>query len=164
MSTFAPPVRRGQFLYSSVLYADAGNENHHPRASVAELAELLRPETRYKNKKPVTPAKDPVGHWYTAQLIHYGLPTTKDKNAAKVRLLNALNSFKLEIPAWILKIEAELKKEWEGENRKLKRTGKAASGAKAAGSTGKASSASASSQNVNVTGKSSLTDGEVMLI
>jgi len=32
-----------------------------------------------------------VGHWYEAQLRHYGLPPTKDKNAAKVRLLGALN-------------------------------------------------------------------------
>lgn len=54
-------------------------------------------------------------------MIHYGLPVTKDKNAAKVRLLNAMNQFKLEVPAWILKLEGELKKEWEGENRKMKK-------------------------------------------
>jgi hypothetical protein len=70
-------------------------------------------------------------HRYAAQLIHYGLPVTKDKNGAKVRLLNALNQFKLEVPAWILKLEVpawilklegELKKEWEGENRKMKKS------------------------------------------
>jgi hypothetical protein len=54
MSTFAPPVRRGDFLYSSVLYVDAGN-NHHLRASVAELAALLHPEAPNlynKGRKP----------------------------------------------------------------------------------------------------------------
>lgn len=128
MSIFAPPSRRGDFFYSSVLYADAGNSNHHPRASVAELAALLRPEAPNlyaKGRKPDTsaPAKDPAWHFYSAQLIHYGLPVTKDKNAAKIRLLNAMNQFKLEVPAWVSKTEGELKKEWEAENRKLKKSG-----------------------------------------
>lgn len=128
MATFAPPARRGDFLYSSVLYADPGNGNYHGRASVAELAALLRPEAPSlysKGRKPevATPAKDQVWHFYSAQLIHYGLPVTKDKNAAKVRLLNAMNQFKLEVPAWVLRIESELKAEWEAENRKLKKRG-----------------------------------------
>jgi len=126
MATFAHPARRGDFLYSSVLYADPGNGNHHGRASVAELAALLRPEAPNlysKGRKPAvaTPAKDQVWHFYSAQLIHYGLPVTKDKNAAKVRLLNAMNQFKLEVPAWIFKVESELEAEWEAENRKLKK-------------------------------------------
>lgn len=126
MSAFAEPARRGDFLYSSVLYADAGNANHHPRASTAELAALLRPEAPSlygKGCKPdvATPAKDPVWRFYSAQLIHYGLPVTKDKNAAKMRLLTAMNQFKLEVPAWVLKLEGDLKKEWEAANRKLKK-------------------------------------------
>ncbi|KAI8940855.1 hypothetical protein NX059_002116 [Plenodomus lindquistii] len=127
MATFAPPARKGDFLFSSVLYADAGNSNHHSRASIAELAALLRPEAPNlysKGKKPdlaTTPAKDPAWHYYSAQLIHYGLPVTKDKNAAKVRLLNAMNQFKLEVPPWVLSLESDLKKEWEAENRKLKK-------------------------------------------
>lgn len=68
MATFAPPVRRGDFLYSSVLYADPGNGNHHPRASTAELAGLLRPEalnlySKASKPAPATPAKDPAWHW-----------------------------------------------------------------------------------------------------
>ncbi|KAL6703142.1 hypothetical protein ACN47E_010204 [Coniothyrium glycines] len=126
MSNFAPPTRRGDFSYSSLLYADPGNNNPHPRASTAELAALLRPEVPNlysKGRKPdiAIPAKDPAWHFYAAQCIHYGLPVTKDKNAAKVRLLNAMNQFKLEIPAWVLKTEGELKKEWEAENRKMKK-------------------------------------------
>lgn len=125
-SVFAAPARRGDFFYSSVLYADPGNNNPHTRASIAELAALLRPEASKlysQGHKPNTasPAKDPAWHYYAAQCIHYGLPVTKDKNAAKVRLLNALNQFKLEVPAWILALEGELKKEWEGQNKKIKK-------------------------------------------
>lgn len=128
MAAFALPVNRNNFLYSSILYADAGNDNHHPRASVTELTALLRPETP-KGKKTKTPAvneqaKDPPWHFWTAQLIHYGLTSTKDKNAAKVRLLSALNENRLEVPGWIVRLEAEVKKEWEAENRKLKKAAK----------------------------------------
>ncbi|KAF2114968.1 hypothetical protein BDV96DRAFT_612972 [Lophiotrema nucula] len=147
MSTFAPPVRRGDFLYSSLLYADIGNGNQHPRASVAELTNLLRPQqvpTAKKRKNVLSaaseppaqdfsPAKDQVGHFYTAQLVHYGLPQTKDKNTAKVRLLDALNQGKLEVPAWITKLEGELRKEWEAENRKLKKGAKVVGGIRGSG-------------------------------
>jgi len=34
-----------------------------------------------------------------------------------------MNQFKLEVPAWVLKVESELKAEWEAENRKLKKSG-----------------------------------------
>ena len=63
MSAFAPPARRGDFLYSSVLYADPGEGNYHARSSVAEIAALLRPEAPNlyaKGHKPrvATHAKD----------------------------------------------------------------------------------------------------------
>ncbi|KAG9196226.1 hypothetical protein G6011_01347 [Alternaria panax] len=127
MAKFAPPARRGDFLYSSVLYADPGG-NHHARASVAELAALLHPEapnlySKDRKSQVATSVKDQVWHFYSAQLIHCGLPVTKDKNAAKVRLLTAMNQFKLETPLWVLKVESELKAEWEAENGKLKKGG-----------------------------------------
>ncbi|KAF2004537.1 hypothetical protein P154DRAFT_587287 [Amniculicola lignicola CBS 123094] len=62
-----------------------------------------------------------VGHWYTAQIPHYGLQCTKDKNIAKVRLLNALNQGTLAVPAWIRELEADMKKDWESENKKIKK-------------------------------------------
>ena len=62
-------------------------------------------------------------HRYAAQLIHYGLPVTKEKSRAKVRLLDALNQGKLEVPSWISKMEGEMRGEWEGENKKLKKGG-----------------------------------------
>lgn len=83
---------------------------------------------------------------------------TKDKNTAKIRLLNALNQFKLEVPAWILKLESDLKKEWEADNKKLRKgqgstkTVKTVKGDKQLGKS--ASKATATDSNgVNVTGK-----------
>ena len=119
MADFAPPVRRGDFFYSSMLYANVGNGNHHPRATVSLIATLLRPEPHAQQS--ATSATDKVWHWYTAQLLHYGLPSTTNKNTAKVRLLDAISQCKLEVPAWILNMEAELKKEWQKENAKLKK-------------------------------------------
>jgi hypothetical protein len=78
------------------------------------------------------------------------LPTTKDKNAAKVRLLNALNSFKLEVPAWISKVESDLKKEWETENRKLKKSGKSDKDTKGAT---RPSRKTTTHQDMNITGQ-----------
>jgi hypothetical protein len=49
------------------------------------------------------------------------LPSTSNKNTAKVRLLDAISQCKLEVPAWILNMEAELKKEWEKETAKSKK-------------------------------------------
>jgi hypothetical protein len=160
MSNFAPPVRRGDFLYSTVLYADPGNDNRHTRASVAEIAALLRPEALnlYTNgRKPdaLASAKDPPWHFYAAQLIHYGIPVTKEKNRAKIKVLDAMNQFKLEVPAWVLKLEAELKKEWEAENRTMKK-GAAARGSatKRSGNAGIANATPGTPGGVNVTGMS----------
>jgi hypothetical protein len=163
MTTFAPPTRRGDFLYSSVLYADPGNGNHHARASLAELKALLRPEAPNlytKGRKPevAIPAKDPAWHYYSAQLLHYGLPFTKDKNGAKVRLLDAMNQVQLEVPAWISNLESELKKEWEAENRKLKKGPTAAKSSKGMKSDGPRSQSTNATQGanggVNFTGRS----------
>jgi hypothetical protein len=131
MAQFAAPILRGGFLYSSILYTDGGEHNYHSRATIEELTALLRPgapkpDKRLKIQRPPDILKDQKGHWYTAQLIHYGLPVTKDKNAAKVRLLEALNERRLEVPAWVKKLEGELKKEWDSENRKLKKAAKSA--------------------------------------
>jgi hypothetical protein len=159
MSNFAHPIRRGDFLYSSILYADPGNANHHPRTSVAELAALLRPEAPSlysggRKPEPSFAVKDPPWHFYSAQLIHYGLPITKNKNGAKVRLLNAMNHFKLEVSAWVLKVEGELKKEWESENRKMKKAaGSGAATKKESGAKGKGKVTPSDPSKVNVTGK-----------
>ena len=93
---FAQPAVKDNFLYNGDLFVDVGNLNRHKRASVAEITEVLRPDL--KNVKNAAAVKDPVGHWYEAQLIHYGLPPSKDKARAKMRLLENLNQSKLTVP------------------------------------------------------------------
>lgn len=57
---------------------------------------------------------------YEAQLIHYGLPPSKDKARAKMRLLEALNLSRLVVPSNIASMEAEMKKEYALAERKAK--------------------------------------------
>ncbi|KAK7542621.1 uncharacterized protein J3D65DRAFT_222753 [Phyllosticta citribraziliensis] len=116
MANFAPPICRDGFVYHGQLFADVGNLNRHPRASIQDLNDLLRPNKPAKDGQ----SRDQVGHWYFAQLRHYGLPTTKDKNAAKVRLLNALNGGQLQVPKDVKKLESQLKKEYDASNKKAK--------------------------------------------
>ena len=115
---FAAPVVRGNFTYNGDLYVDVGNFNRHKRATVAEISELLRPN--FRKRKSVPPIKDQVGHWYEAQLIHYGLPPSKDKSTAKLRLLDNLNKSNLNVPTYVTTMESELKKEFAGNERKAK--------------------------------------------
>ncbi|KAK7545453.1 hypothetical protein IWX49DRAFT_588635 [Phyllosticta citricarpa] len=116
MANFAPPICRDGFVYHGQLFADVGNLNRHPRASIQDLNDLLRPSKPAKDGQ----SKDQVGHWYFAQLRHYGLPPTKDKNAAKVRLLNALNGGQLKVPSDVKKLESQLKKDYDAANKKAK--------------------------------------------
>jgi hypothetical protein len=113
---FAPPVSRDGFTYHGVLFVESSNDNRHPRASAAELTDLLRPKLGQKLSAP----KDQVAHWYEAQLVHYGLPRVKDKNAAKIRLLNAINAGGLAVPDSIKKLEVSMKKEWDAANKKAR--------------------------------------------
>ncbi|KAL1297285.1 hypothetical protein AAFC00_004840 [Neodothiora populina] len=111
-----PEIVRGEFVFHDAFFASVGVLKRHPRASVAELTTLLRPETAQKSNA----AKDQVGHWYEAQLLHYGLPRSKDKNTAKMRLLQALNQGSLTVPANIRGIETEMRKEYTAAQRKAK--------------------------------------------
>ncbi|KAH7074878.1 hypothetical protein BKA63DRAFT_553769 [Paraphoma chrysanthemicola] len=169
MSFFVPPVCRGGFLYSTVFQANAGDSNPHPRASLADLAALLRPDT-FKTRKPIpsSPTKDHPWHFWAAQLLHYGLPVTRDKSRAKMRMLDAINQGRLEVPGWVSKLEAELKKEWEAENRKMKKTAGAGSTAdknavgKAYGGEGDMAGTHSAGAGVNVTVNLSLSSGYSM--
>ena len=117
---FAPPVSRGDFYYHDGLYVDVGNLNRHKRATAEEIRALLRPDLKKSKNASVLPPKDQVGHWYEAQLIHYGLPPSKDKARAKMRLLEALNSSRLVVPPNIAQMEAAMKKEYAAAERKAK--------------------------------------------
>ena len=119
--SFAPPIARDGFHYNGDLYVDVGNLNRHKRASIAEITAILRPDLKQsKAVLAASPSKDPVGHWYEAQLIHYGLQPSKDKARAKMRLLEAVNTSSLAVPAAIAKLEAQLKKEYTAAERKAK--------------------------------------------
>ncbi|KAF2722864.1 hypothetical protein K431DRAFT_283375 [Polychaeton citri CBS 116435] len=88
MTDFIPPVVDGDFFYqNSTLTVDVGGPlKRHARASPAEIE-------AYVSGKGVggSGSKDQVAHWYEAQLVHYGLQRSKDKNTAKVRLLAVIN-------------------------------------------------------------------------
>ncbi|KAL8735339.1 MAG: hypothetical protein Q9166_000884 [cf. Caloplaca sp. 2 TL-2023] len=119
--SFAPPIARDGFYYNGDLYVEVGNLNRHKRASIPEIIAILRPDLQQSTATQATlPSKDPVGHWYEAQLIHYGLPPSKDKARAKMRLLEALNTSKLEIPAQITQLETQLKKEFAAADKRAK--------------------------------------------
>lgn len=112
-----PAVIRDDFVYNDAFFAQVDGNKRHPRASVAELTSLLRPET-----SSTSVAKDQVGHWYQAQLLHYGLPPSKDKNTAKIRLLQAINANTLSVPAHVTKLEKDMKKEFTAAAKKAKVT------------------------------------------
>ncbi|MCJ1305684.1 hypothetical protein MMC08_008500, partial [Hypocenomyce scalaris] len=121
--SFAAPVARDSFIFNGDLYVEVDNYNRHKRASILELTALLRPNLKPSKTMPSIP--DPVGHWYEAQLIHYGLPPSKTKAVAKVRLLDALNAGKLVVPPEILKVENQLRKEYNAADRKARAAYKA---------------------------------------
>ncbi|KAK1819892.1 hypothetical protein LTR12_005767 [Friedmanniomyces endolithicus] len=106
-------VTRGEFVYRDTLFVDVGGEGkRHPRAAETELKTLLTGKTQQK---------DQVAHWYEAQLIHYGLQRSKDKNTAKVRLQQALSQGKLKIPSHISDMETQMKKDYAAAVRKAKK-------------------------------------------
>lgn len=101
MDHSASPVIRGEFVYQGALFVDVGGLlKRHPRVSLGDLESYL------DGKVP----RDQVAHWYEAQLIHYGLQRSKDKNTAKVRLQQAINQKKLTVPPHILDMEGQMKR------------------------------------------------------
>lgn len=113
---------------------------------------FLRPDLK-SSKTSAIQEKDQVGHWYEAQLLHYGLPPSKDKARAKMRLLEALNNGTLAIPASIAKLEESLKKEYLAADRKAKAQFKAQQGAgvkKEVGTSKKRKEPGPATINVNV--------------
>jgi hypothetical protein len=108
-------ISKDAFTFSHVLLAQVSNESRHPRATVPELRAILRPSNTADHQ-----LDNHVGHWWEAQLLHYGLRPSKTKAVAKTRLLDALNQGTLEVPRDIAKIEAELKKQWAKKERETK--------------------------------------------
>lgn len=111
MTDAVASIVRGEFVYRDTLLVDVGGDGkRHPRASPDELRTLLNGKA----------SKDQVGHWYEAQLIHYGLQRSKEKNTAKVRLQQALGAGKFKVPPHIADMESQMKKDYAAAVRKAK--------------------------------------------
>ncbi|KAL9083348.1 MAG: hypothetical protein Q9165_008548 [Trypethelium subeluteriae] len=132
--SYTPPVAKDGFAFANdAFFAEATGQHRHRRAALSELQQLFRPSS---SATRTSANKEPVGHWYEAQLLHYGLPPSKNKAVAKTRLLDAVNRGSLSVPEHIRKLEGELKKEWLKNERvarkaaKEQKTGVVRSGAK----------------------------------
>lgn len=115
--SLAALVTKDKYSFSvDSFYVETSGHNLHRRATVSELQALF--DRSPAAGGPNTP--DPVGHWYEAQLLHYGLAPSKNKAVAKVRLLDALRAGGLNVPKDILKVEGDLKKEWKKKDKETK--------------------------------------------
>ncbi|PPQ68630.1 hypothetical protein CVT25_005539 [Psilocybe cyanescens] len=130
-SYYGPPVvTRGAFTFKEgMIYAEFEGPCH-PRTDAAELHRLLTysppPPVLTKagtvaKRQPKDTHVDPDAHYYSAQLIHYGLKPLKTKIPAKKRLLAAFGDGKtLQVPKAIIDLEAIMKKEWQTLDSKYK--------------------------------------------
>ncbi|KAK2805587.1 hypothetical protein FQN50_006102 [Emmonsiellopsis sp. PD_5] len=117
-----PPVSRGIFHYSNGdLFVTSQGDNRHRRASIPELQHLFHPPPDQIQIQTTTTIEKRTGHWYKAQLLHYGITPSNTKAIAAMRLLDALNRGTLEVPPNIRRLEEELSREWEREVRRAKK-------------------------------------------
>ncbi|CAG7558897.1 unnamed protein product [Fusarium equiseti] len=108
----APPATQDNFAFAEgVFFAQASGQNRHRRATAIELKEHFTSGND----------KDHPAHWFEAQLIHYGLPPSKTKSVARMRLFDAVNAGGLKVPDNVGKIEMKLKKEWTKNDREAKK-------------------------------------------
>ncbi|KAL1721774.1 hypothetical protein EV715DRAFT_271031 [Schizophyllum commune] len=117
----AQPVSRDDFFYDGTMfYVEIEGKHRHPRCDVSSLHGLLTytpgPLLTKKGqvaKRQPPPHKDPPAHFYTAQMIHYGLKPLKTRDPAKKKLLAAFDGgATLAVPAHILQLEQQLATEF----------------------------------------------------
>lgn len=119
---FAPPVSSPPFSYSPALglYVSV-DHNTHTRSSSDRIRTLLNigpgPALTKAGKPKVHQPKDETGHFYTAQLLLYGLKPLSSKPAAKKALLAALQGAGgLVVSEKVRKIERDLAAEYQVKN------------------------------------------------
>ncbi|KAB5582589.1 hypothetical protein GE09DRAFT_1211229 [Coniochaeta sp. 2T2.1] len=125
-----PPVSRDGFTFiNNEFFAESPNHHWHRRATPAEL------KAHFDSGSD----KDKPAHWFEAQLIHDGLPPSKTKAVARMRLFDAVkdNIKKLAVPGHIGRLEAELKKERVRNDRDVKKGVTTTTSAKGAAGGGK---------------------------
>jgi hypothetical protein len=123
-TTAQPVVSRDGFVFNGHFCVDV--DGHlHKREDPATLYVLLNavPPPTKDGKAARKPANsDREAHFYTAQLLHYGLPSLKTRDPAKKRLLTAFggaNGRTLNVPTHILALEMEMGKEYRDLEAKL---------------------------------------------
>ncbi|CDM35309.1 hypothetical protein DTO013E5_6738 [Penicillium roqueforti] len=102
------PVYHGQWSFDKDTFCVTSSGGHvHPRATYSELDDIFcAPLGDIRDRA------DHQDHWYEAQLLHFGLPPTRSKAAAKMRLMDAFQDETLDVPEQILRIEQSLSKKW----------------------------------------------------
>ncbi|ORY56127.1 uncharacterized protein BCR38DRAFT_451525 [Pseudomassariella vexata] len=137
------PIAKDNFAFANGdLFAEASGGNRHRRATAAEL------KTHFKSGND----KDHPAHWFEAQCLHYGLPPSKTKAVARMRLYDAVKGGSLSVPASVQKLETELKKEWTKKDREAKKALKGSTTvAKTATTTTKAAGTKRKAENVDLT-------------
>ncbi|KAL0930118.1 uncharacterized protein CTRU02_214938 [Colletotrichum truncatum] len=108
--SLAAPVIRDDFSYAGDSFSVSASGHVHRRYTLPEL------KAHFKGTGTV---KDHPAHWYEAQLLHYGLPKSKVKGTAKLRLMDAVNAGTIAVPASLTALEREMKKEWTKANKSL---------------------------------------------
>ncbi|KAF2228711.1 hypothetical protein EV356DRAFT_457192 [Viridothelium virens] len=75
--SYTPPVAKDGFAFANdTFFAEATGHHRHRRAALSELQQLFHPSS---STARTSADKEPVGHWYEAQLLHYGLPPSRSK-------------------------------------------------------------------------------------
>ncbi|KXG48072.1 uncharacterized protein PGRI_019420 [Penicillium griseofulvum] len=102
------PVYHGRWVYNiDTLYVTTSCGAVHARASYAELDDIFSTPLGAIRTRPDNP-----GHWWEAQLFHYGLAPTTNKAAAKMRLMDAYQDGRLKVPDEVFQIEDTLHRNW----------------------------------------------------
>jgi hypothetical protein len=103
-----PSVYHGQWSFDGdTFYVTSSSGHVHRRATYFELDNIFS-----------TPLGDRINtadyqdHWYEAQLLHYGLPPTKSKATAKMRLMDAFQDGTIDVPDKIHEMERKLRRAW----------------------------------------------------
>ncbi|KAL6861940.1 hypothetical protein J3F83DRAFT_216200 [Trichoderma novae-zelandiae] len=118
MSSTTALVSEGNFSFTNgVFLAESSGHNKHRRATHEEL------RTHFASGSD----RDHTAHWFEAQLMHYGLPSSKVKSVARMRLFDAVRGGSLSVPLHLTELEQKLKKEWTKRDRDEKKAAKAAS-------------------------------------
>ncbi|OQE14017.1 hypothetical protein PENFLA_c041G06745 [Penicillium flavigenum] len=103
-----PPVYHGQWSFDGdTFYVTSSSGHDHRRATYYELDDIFSTPLGDRRNRA-----DYQDHWYEAQLLHFGLPPTKSKATAKMRLMDAFQDGTLDVPEEILEMEHKLTRTW----------------------------------------------------